>query len=125
MIRVFLGADNISSPLGFTTAENFQALTEGKTALALRKFPFSNEQFFCSVIDDYALKNAFPFKEQINDFTKLEQMCLISIADVLDRSKVDLSDKKNLLIISTTKGNIDVLEGSSSVKENNREYLSS
>jgi len=55
--------------------------------------------------------------------TRLEKMLLVSVADTIAKSGIELTNKVGL-IISTTKGNIDVLEkGSNFPKE--RAYLAS
>ncbi len=43
-------------------------------------------------------------------FTRLEKMFIISIKDALKEYEKDIYGAKSLLIISSTKGNIDLLE---------------
>jgi 3-oxoacyl-[acyl-carrier-protein] synthase-1 len=121
---VFFGAHNIISPLGFTSTENFDALVKGKSALQKHKFDFSEKAFFCSKINETELDKKFPGNENAKNYTYLEKLCILSVKDITDQSQIDLSDKSNLLILSTTKGNIDVLENKYSNIPARRVYLS-
>jgi len=122
-MSAYLGANNILSPLGFTTAQNFDALLQGKLAVRQQYFPFSESLFCCSKIEQSYLNDNFSIISNIDSFTRLEKMCILSIHDVAKQSKIDFNSKENLLIISTTKGNIDVLEGGYKNIDSNRAYL--
>lgn len=107
MSRAFLLQSNIVSPLGFTTKTNFDAVYEGRSG-----FKQLEGDFCSSVLDKDALEKEFAKNiSSGKKFTRLEKMCLLSVKDVLDSSGADPKSKKTLLIISTTKGNIDILEG--------------
>jgi len=117
---VFLGASSILSNLGTGTETNFDAIIEGKSALRSERFEFSKDAFCCSVLQ----KESTPlYHSKTKALTRLENMLAVVISDVLEKAKVVLSDKRSLLIISTTKGNIDVLENKNGRKDS--EYLSS
>lgn len=122
-MTTYLGANNIISPLGFTTAQNFDALVQGKVAVSKQQFPFSETVFCCAKIDETILSNYFSESSKVTFYTHLEKMCILSIQDIVKQSGLDFTDKKNLLIISTTKGNIDVLEGAYENLNGNRVYL--
>lgn len=122
-MSVFLGANNIVSPLGFTTVENFTKICEGKTALHKHQFAFSEQVFCCAKMDGSTIEKEFDKLSAKEPYTYLEKMGILSIQDVVVQSGVDLSDKNNLLIISTTKGNIDVLENANFHLGKEREYL--
>jgi len=104
---VFVVADNILSPLGKTTAENFAKLKENISGvkehsdLAISPLPF-----FASLFD----KGEQFIKADEHNYTKFEQLLIASIADALNGSGVDVRDKKTVLVISSTKGNISLLE---------------
>lgn len=121
---VYLGANNIVSPLGISTVENIAALLQGKVAVKKQSFPFSESVWCCSKIEGNYLNDHFSKITSHEKYTHLEKMCIISINDVAQQSGVDLSLPENLLIISTTKGNIDILEGANKNIDLNRAYLS-
>ena len=108
MKDVFIVADNILSPLGSTTAENFSQLTKNISAIrqydnaAISPHPFYAALFGNSngVIDDV---NKSPY-------TKFEKLLILSIQDALRDSGINTRDKKTVLIVSSTKGNINLLE---------------
>ena len=106
MTNVFIIADNIFSPLGQNTAENFKQLTANTVGVKKHDDPLLSDQpFYASLFD------AVKFTTNSN-LTKFEQLLVASITDALQNSGVDPADKKTALIISTTKGNISLLETS-------------
>ncbi|HWY09943.1 MAG TPA: beta-ketoacyl synthase N-terminal-like domain-containing protein [Bacteroidia bacterium] len=123
-MEVFTSYHNIISPLGFTTKENYSSVLADKLCVKTCRYGKLNEQFCLSIIPDEQLNVA---SRQIKDallYSKLEKLSILSIQDVLDRSRLSFSDPKTLLIYSTTKGNIDLLDNS--IKQNipkERAYL--
>lgn len=122
-MSVFLGAHNIVSPLGFSSQANFDALLNGKIALQKHTFNFSEALFCCGKIESRQLDEQPALTGKTGPFTHLEKMCIISVNDVVLRSGIDLKDSHNLLILSTTKGNVDVLENAYSAIPAERAYL--
>lgn len=124
-MEVFTSYHNVISPLGFTTKENYSAILNNELGVKPHRLGKLNELFCLSIIDDQQMTSA---SQKIKDavlFTKLEKLGILSVQDVLEQSGVSLSDPKTILIFSTTKGNIDLLD--SSVKQNlpgDRIYLS-
>jgi 3-oxoacyl-[acyl-carrier-protein] synthase-1 len=104
MKDVFIIADNIISPLGNTTAENFSKLLENISAVKQHNNKqIADEPFYASLFD------AGDFKTN-DQHTKFEQLIIASVNDTLKQTDINVADKKTLLIISTTKGNISLLE---------------
>ncbi|MEO8885696.1 MAG: beta-ketoacyl synthase N-terminal-like domain-containing protein [Mucilaginibacter sp.] len=104
MSGVFVAADNITSPIGPTTGTNFAQLKKGISGVKLHTdTALGNEPFYA------ALFNKDQFTPN-NQYTKFEQLLIASITDALANCEVDATDKKTALIISTTKGNISLLE---------------
>lgn len=101
---VFVVADNVLSPLGKTTAENFDQLKKNISGVKEQNKPtISQKRFFASLFNqgDISIEAGK---------TKFEQLLIDSIADAMQNSSVDPTDKKTVLIISSTKGNISLLE---------------
>jgi 3-oxoacyl-[acyl-carrier-protein] synthase-1 len=65
--------------------------------------------FWASRVDDTRLRNSFSAFDNPGHFTRFEQMVVCSVKDALSQTPLDMSDKKTLFILSTTKGNIDLL----------------
>jgi len=101
---VFVVADNVLSPIGKTTIENFDQLKKNISGVKEQHDPaISPRPFFASLFNDRDI-NIEPGR------TKFEQLLIDSIADALQNSGIDPIDKKTILIVSSTKGNISLLE---------------
>jgi len=104
---VFVVADNVLSPLGQTTAENFSKLKQNISAVKQHHdLNLSSQPFYASLFGS----NESFIKTGNHHYTKFEQLLIASIADALQDSGIAINDKKTVLIISTTKGNISLLE---------------
>jgi len=102
MPDVFVVSDNIFSPIGKTTAENFARLKEGASGIGLHQNEYAPGPYYAALFTDEFSGDA--------PYTKFEQLLIASITDALANSTVNPKDKKTLLILSTTKGNISLLE---------------
>jgi len=124
MKPVYISSNNILSPLGFNTAENISQISREKSAIKLQNI-IGKIPSYAALIDNDYLNQVF--KAQANcdicDFTKLEKMMLLSLIDTISKSSFSITDR-TLLIISTTKGNIDILNSKINHKLKNRIYLS-
>ncbi len=120
---IFASYNNIISPLGFTTQENYDAVSHSQIGVKKIKLPFSEELFCVAKIDDQKIHEHLSEIKDSNTHTKLEQLSILSIQDVLTQSGIDPRDNRTLLIYSTTKGNIDILEGQYKNIDAKRVYL--
>jgi 3-oxoacyl-[acyl-carrier-protein] synthase-1 len=106
---VFIVSDNILSPIGLTTAENFVQLKKGVSGLKKHHHPaLAYESFYASLFDP---ESSFI---QDNQSTRFEQLLIASVGDALQNSNITTGDKKTVLIIASTKGNISLLETANS-----------
>jgi 3-oxoacyl-[acyl-carrier-protein] synthase-1 len=94
---IWFVADSIVSSLGHTSDENYQAVRQGRSGVALKDF--SKMQAQVSVITGIANSSRF---------TRFEAMCAEAIEQAV--SGLNLPKEKTLFILSTTKGNIALLE---------------
>lgn len=123
MSVVYIKSNNIISPLGFTTEENFISVKNGKTGI---KYYASNtldipEAFSASIIDNELLDAKFSEISQ-KEITKFEKMLILSVHDAAKKASFQLSDKRTLFILSTTKGNINSLN-QSNLEENKTDFF--
>lgn len=106
-------ADNIVSPLGFTTEENWQSLLSGRSGLHRYSQGFHLPEAFCaSLIANEKIESYF---SQLSDnkkdrYTKVEQIAILSAADAIHRSGIDAASEDVLFVLSTTKGNVELLQ---------------
>lgn len=103
--------DNILSPLGFTTDENYQAVRLGKTALRHYDsvvgipFPFTASLFS---------KDQTNFLK-IEGLTKFESLAYQSIIEAI-KDIPEVVSNNTVLILSSTKGNVALLKKSENIE---------
>jgi 3-oxoacyl-[acyl-carrier-protein] synthase-1 len=110
MKSVYVVADNILSPLGRTTEENFANVSSGQSGIRLHDDPsMSAAPFYASMMAEGQLEGSWN-DETLEQYTKFEQLLILSVQNALDRTPVDITDGRTAFIVSTTKGNIELLE---------------
>ena len=111
MAKVFIESSNIISSLGFTTKENIEnVLAEKSGVLIYDDSSISKTPLPLSRIDDIQLNKELVSIDSPEQFTRFEKLCILSIQKTLANSKIDITDKRTIFILSTTKGNIDLLD---------------
>lgn len=103
MIKVL--STNMISPLGETVEQNYEALLQGRSALA--RYDDWN-----GVPDSFTASLFTP--EQIArlavpGFSRFESLAVRSVEDALSRTDMDITSPRVLFILSTTKGNVEEL----------------
>ncbi|WP_117883506.1 beta-ketoacyl synthase N-terminal-like domain-containing protein [Aureibaculum luteum] len=110
MSQTYLSYNNIISSLGFTTAQNIENISLGNSGIEkIDDKKVLQTPFYSSLIKTDQLDAAFQKLGSSIDFTRLEKMMFLSLNDVLEQSNLEITAKTGL-IISTTKGNVDVLD---------------
>lgn len=114
-------SDNIISALGFTAEENYRNVKQGVCGLKFFADHYDlPEPFMASEIDDVRLENAFAkcseafsavtcSEDKVN-YSKLEKAVIVSVADALKSTGIEPFQKDVLFILSTTKGNVFLLD---------------
>lgn len=125
MSEVFIASDNILTSLGFTTIENANNMLAGNTGICLTEDKhIASYPFYASLVDTAQLHSGFSLIDDPDHFSRFEQMSICSINDALSGTEIDCADPGTLFILSTTKGNIDLLESENKNKyEQERIYL--
>ena len=105
-------SDNITSPLGWTTNENFEYVKRGDTRLkrydSLWGLP---ESFVGSMFDNGAIEARFAAISPDGDaYTRFEKLAILSIREAIDRLSFSVINAKTVLILSTTKANVELLD---------------
>ncbi len=119
---VYFVSENIISSLGFTTQENFNSLLKGEIGIrSIDDLSYYPEPFPASIINEQRLEKEFQELatkySRSSNFTKLEKMLLLSVNDTLSKTEIDIASHRTAIVLSTTKGNIDLLE-----KEKSKEF---
>jgi 3-oxoacyl-[acyl-carrier-protein] synthase-1 len=122
MKAVYWVEDCALTPLAFTSEENYLLIKEGQTAVANQaQFSLNEKPFFASLfteeqrigLEDELLElrhNGAISVEHSNNLTWFETLCVLSIQEAIANSKIEFSTSKNLFILSTTKGNIELID---------------
>ena len=100
-------ADNIISPLGETTEQNFQALKAGHSVL--RKydgFRGVGEPYVASLITEELIASL-----RENGLTIFESLVVSSVRRTIASAGLDVTKSNVVFILSSTKANIELLEG--------------
>jgi len=111
MRKVYFGADNIITSLGFTTEENARNILSGTTGIRVIR----DEKLYPGPVPVSGIRDDISQNTPKNSsFTRLENLLIHSVSDALSNGLIDPSDPRTLFVLSTTKGNIDLLEGRNS-----------
>ena len=102
---VYRIADNITSPLGMTSAQNFQAVKAGHTALASHEGLWDIPEPFTAAILPKELNDQIARK----GLTRFESMVIASASEALAKTEFEISSPRVVFILSTTKANVELL----------------
>jgi 3-oxoacyl-[acyl-carrier-protein] synthase I len=107
---VWIVADSIVSPLGVTSLENYKNIRANKTGISVIDNPsLSKDQIPAGWINQKKI-NA-QIEESIPAArTQFESYSILSVKNALLQIQLDPASEKTLFILSTTKGNIELLE---------------
>ena len=111
---MYIVGTNIISSLGFDTKENFRHIAEGLSGVKRYEAGTLDmpEPFVASLIDRRRLEDHFSSIDNnhiAREATLLEKAAIASITDANTEARIDLSSSKTLILLSTTKGNVDSL----------------
>ncbi|WP_425235535.1 beta-ketoacyl-[acyl-carrier-protein] synthase family protein [Ulvibacterium sp.] len=122
MSKVYVSHNTIVSSLGYDSPSVVRKIRDGYSGLQTVSDPKLLDQPICaSIVDTRKLPNIAKEPNLEEKYTRLEQMLLVSLGNVIQASKIELTDRVGL-IVSTTKGNIDVLDHDNPFPEE-RAYL--
>ncbi len=110
MQQVYVVADNIVGPLGGTTRENFDQVLSGNSGIAQHNNAAYAAAPFYGAITAPEQLDAFTAHINVKGYTRFEKLLAASVQSALQQTAITLSDARTGFIISTTKGNIELLE---------------
>ena len=111
-MKVCIIGDNIVSSLGFTTGENVAAVRRGDSGLRYYADRLEvPEPFVASAVCRERLDEAAErLGVSSEKYTRFERLSIVSVADAVAGKAVDLSSRRTLFVLSTTKGNVELLD---------------
>ncbi len=111
-VNRYITAGSIISSLGFGAEDNFSRIREYRSGIVqIDDDALFDVPFMAARIDDARLREAVSARK-LDGYTLMEQLFILSLSDTIRQSGVDPAGPDCGLIISTTKGNIDMLSGS-------------
>jgi len=123
MREVYLTDHHIISSLGFGTDANFKNLIAQNSGIK-KQIRKNGQTYYSSLIDKNKIDEKFSEIGKAENYTLLERMMILSVFQLFKNSKFKISNKTGL-IVSTTKGNIDLLASDSKFEgKERRVYLS-
>lgn len=112
-MKVFVAADNIISSLGFTTEENCSNIEKGISGIKEIDDPLlAPYRFYASLVDSIRLQE-YSVNEHSGNSTRFERLAIHSASEALSRAQINTKSKETLFILSTTKGNVDLINSNS------------
>lgn len=99
-------ADNILSPLGETTLQNYQAVKSGRSALARHDHRWALPESVTASLFTEEQEGRF----MVSGLSRFESMVVTSVRQALSQTALDVSQPNVVLILSTTKADVELLE---------------
>ena len=121
---IFSIGDSIISPLAMTSHGNFEAVMRGESRLQYYEHAFGlPEPCFISLMEDERIDRAFEtiYDYSVKDYTKMEKAAILAVHQAIAEANIAADRSDVIFILSTTKGNVDLLE--SNPYEPERPYL--
>ena len=114
-LNIYITAHTLISSLGFGTEENLKAIRTYRSGVHLQEAGpdsegnrISDTPIQAGLIDSAELEKRAR-QAQIEAYPRLEQLFILTIQEILSQSGADLCKQDCALLLSTTKGNIDLL----------------
>lgn len=109
-IRATVVADNIVSALDFTSAENYRLVKEGRSELQRYEGLWNLQSPFTGAFLNWEAVEETCSQNQIEGlFSPFERIVILSITKALAMCDADITSPRTLIVLSSTKGNIDLL----------------
>ena len=102
---IYILADNITSPLGATTQENLEAVLQGQSALRRHEGLWGIPTAVCASL--FSREQTARMARE--GMTRFEALACSSAREAMSRCKIDVASGRTLFVLSTTKGNIELV----------------
>jgi len=111
MQKVYIQSDSMTTSLGLTSEENFSNLLKNTTGVKMHHVGGVYQDLPLSLIDKELFnKKASTSITNFHSFSFFEQLMLWSAIDALSETGIEASNKRTVFVISTTKGNVELLK---------------
>lgn len=103
--EVFISETNCVTPLGFDVHSNWEAILRGETGI--KQDASFQQSAYISKIDEDLINQKFTEISKETHYSKLEKMLILALHPIVSKHNID---ENTPLIVSSTKGNIDLLD---------------
>jgi 3-oxoacyl-[acyl-carrier-protein] synthase-1 len=104
-------ANNIISPLGMNTVENYVAVKASRSELKRYEGKWNlPEPFVASLVDRDKVEEAFSALADNTKYTFFEKMIIFSASCAIQEAGINTASERVLFVLSTTKGNVFLLD---------------
>ncbi len=110
-MKIYTTGANIITSLGFNIQKNVAQIENDNIGIKLDNSNlFAPSLLPLSCVNNETLGNKSKKINNHTSYTRFEKLLILSIEDALEQASIDITSEKTGIIISTTKGNIDLLE---------------
>lgn len=114
--EVYITKTNCITPLGFDVQSNFKAVLEKKTGVSSTNAHAQFPEIYLAEILDAEIDKHFSKLTSESTYTRLEKLAILALQPVLEGKQIT---NKSVLILSSTKGNIKLLQENTAIAEAN------
>ena len=105
-LNIYITAHTLISSLGFGIPENLEAIHNYRSGIRMQEAGLiSDHPLLAGMIDSVELEKRAKLM-QITDYTRMEQLFILAIQEVISQSGADLREPDCTLLLSTTKGTL-------------------
>jgi 3-oxoacyl-[acyl-carrier-protein] synthase-1 len=111
MKKTFLESGCVISPMGWNTRETLDAMCAGQGGIGISSDRgLSDTDLPLALLDWKEMTRRVAALDPGTEFTRFEQLAILSVTEAIRQSSVDPSAPGTVLILSTTKGNVELLQ---------------
>lgn len=108
-LNIYITAHTLITSLGFGIQENTEAIRACRSGIRIQEAGrISDSPLLAGMIDAAELERRAK-EMQITDYTRMEQLFILAVQEVISQSGASLREPDCALLLSTTKGNVDLL----------------
>jgi 3-oxoacyl-[acyl-carrier-protein] synthase-1 len=109
--EVYIAGGEMISALGPSLAANMERILQMNSGVRLNENrELSNEAFYCAALEPEQLQPLFEQAGLNENYTPFEQIAIYVAEAAWKNTSVDIRSPRTAIILSTTKGNIDLLD---------------
>ena len=106
-LNIYITAHTLITSLGFGIQENTEAIRACRSGIRIQEAGrISDSPLLAGMIDAAGLERRAK-QMQITDYTRMEQLFILAVQEVISQSGASLREPDCALLLSTTKGNVD------------------